>query len=152
MVKDNETLFRRVRYDSVSYERGVLRLSSQAFADKGLKPSVNLASLSPDPSKTRMDEYDGVAQLVAIEVRSIDSVIKNPAAPVADQVAYKLDVVARPIYACNETQEDENLAHAQIESDPLLENRSRFDKVKDALARLAERRPLPIAPSERSAT
>lgn len=146
MVDNEETLFRRIRYEWVDYDQGSFRLSSQAFADKGLKPSVNRQRLAPNPAATKHDDSDGVAELVAEEVRKIDSVMQNPLAPPEEQKSYQLDVIPRPIPAGNPEGEPENLAHAQIESDPLLENRSRFDKVKDALARLAERRPLVIDP------
>jgi hypothetical protein len=148
VVDNAEVLYRRIKYDWVSRDdAGSLRLSSQAFADKGLKPSVNRAALAPDPATTKFEETDGIAQLVTEEVRGIDTVLRNPQAPPAQHVPYRIDVIERPIAPGNPEGLPENLAHAQIESDPVLENRTRFDKVKDALARLAERRPLIVEPT-----
>lgn len=147
VVDNAEVLFRRIRFEWIVHGQGTWRLSSQAFTDKWCKPSVNRASIAPDPTATKHDQSDGVLQLVTEEVRRIDSVIRNPVAPVHAQVPYRLDVIACPILAGNPEDEPENLAHAQIESDPVLENKSRFDKVKDALARLAQSRPLVIAPT-----
>lgn len=146
VVQDEELLYRRIQYDCVSYDQGQLRLSSQAFADRWLKPSVNRASIKPDPKDSRVIDSEGVAQLLAGEVRSVDTVLQPQQAPGQPQIPYRLDVVARPIPPDNEENEPENLSHAQIESAPDLHNRSRFDKVKDSLARLAERRPLAIEP------
>lgn len=146
VVDNAEFLFRRIRLDSVVYDQGKLRLSTQAFSDRGFKPSVNRCSLAPDPTSTKHDDTDGVAVLLAEEVRKIDTVIRNPSAPQQVQEPYRLDVIARPIEAGNPDGEPENLAHAQIESDPVLENKSRFDKVKEALVRLAQSRPLVIEP------
>jgi hypothetical protein len=147
VVEDQEVLFRRVKHEWVAYDQGQLRLSSQAFADKGLKPSVNRAALKPNPAHTQYEGSDGVAQLVTLEVRQVDTVMQNAQAPGQPQLPYRLDVLPRPILAGNEEGEPENLAHAQIESAPDLQTKSRFDKVKDALARLAERRPLAIDPT-----
>lgn len=145
-VEDAEVLFRRVRIGEGVTADGKLRLSSQAFNDRGWKPSVNRHALMPDPAETKQDESDGVVQLVASEVRAVGGIVHNPNDPPDKHVTYKLDVLARPIAADNPEGLAVNPAHAQVESDPDVASRTRFDKVKDALARLAERRGWVIEP------
>jgi hypothetical protein len=85
---------------------------------------------------------------VASEVRAV-GIVQNPGAALAQQRNYRLDVIARPITVPNDENEPENLAHAQIESDPTIDSASRFDRVKEALARLAGNRPWALEPQPR---
>lgn len=147
MVVDEDLLYRRVRHDWTVVDGDAVRLTSQAFNDRLFKPSVNRCSIWPDPVCSKVDASDGVVQLLAGEVRQIGGVVHNPAAAIDQQVAYKLEVIARPIALDNAEGLPENPSHAQIESDPMVESRSRFDKIKDALSRLAERRPYAVNPT-----
>lgn len=146
VVGDPELLYRRIRPDGVVTVEGKARLTSQAFNDRYKKPSVNRQKLRPDPVQSKQDETDGVVQLIAAEIRGVTGILHNPEAAADKQVMYKLDVLPRPIAVDNIEGLPENPAHAQIEADPNVETRTRFDKIKDALARLAERREWVIAP------
>ena len=145
-VNDPEVLYRRVKFGWATVVEGKWRLTSQAFNDRFWKPSVNRRLIEPDAAKSKEEASDGVVQLVASEVRAVTGIIHNPQAPQGQQLTYKLDVIARPIVANNEEGLPANAAHAQIESDPTVEARSRFDKIKDALGRLAEEREWVIEP------
>lgn len=136
MVADDEQLYRRVpaRAECAREGDGVVHISASAFNDIGRKPSVDRAVLrGHDPSKTKASETDGVAGLIAVTVRGIDRIQR--VAP--NDRFYRVDVVARPVIADNEEGLPENLAHAQVESDPDMESDSRFRKLKEALARIA---------------
>ena len=148
MVGDDERLYRRIRFSWTVLRDGVWRLTSEAFNDVHWKPSVDRQTICQTPDKTQVVPTDGVAQLVAQEVRAIGGIVHNPAAkPPVAQITYKLDVLARPIAKNNPEGLPENLAHAQIEADPGVANRSRFDKLKDALGRIAERHGWAIEPT-----
>lgn len=141
-VGDDELLHRSVRADDCAIVDGRLRISSQAFNDAKRKPSVDRKILRPNPEETRKSPTDGVAQLCAIEIRSevripIDGNIQG--GPV-----YAVDVIPRPIIS--EPGSAANPSHAQVEADPDWINDSRFKKLKDALARLAERREFALPP------
>ena len=146
MVEDQEVVYRRVRLDWVRYIDGRWVLTSEAFNDQERKPSVDRKILRANPEDSKIDATDGIAQLLTSEVRATSGVIQNPTAPLAEQLAYKLDVIPRPIPVDNPEGLRENLAHAQIESDPTVASRSRFDKVKEALGRLAMTREWVIEP------
>jgi hypothetical protein len=147
LVGDDEILLRRVRIAWVRYDGGTWHLTSQAFNDVGYRPSVDRHSLRLDASICKHDASDGVASIVARDVRAITSIMLNPNADRELQRAYLVDVIARPIVDGNVEQEPENLAHAQVETQPGFETRSRFDKLKDALCRLAQPRGWVIEPS-----
>lgn len=88
---------------------------------------------------------DAVLRLVALHVRGVDTVQIKP--PFSD--AYRVDVVPKPIGKDDPDGDPENPSHAQIESDPAVDNDTRFKKLKEALCRLAaETGTWAIAPSE----
>lgn len=147
MVGDDERLYRRVRFDWTVLRDGVRRFTSEAFNDVCWKPSVDRQIICQTPASTQLDASDGVAQLIALDVRAIGGVVHNPAALPHEQLTYKLDVLARPILKDNPDGHAENPAHAQIETEPGIANRSRFAKVKDALGRIAERHGWAIEPT-----
>lgn len=146
MVGDQEVVYRRVRLEWARYVDGQWRLTSQAFNDQKRKPSVDRKDLRDNPEDSKLDATDGIAQLLTSEVRATSAVIQNPLAPTAQQIPYRLDVIPRPIPANNPEGLPENLAHAQIESDPMVDTRTRFDKIKEALVRLAMNRDWVIEP------
>jgi hypothetical protein len=131
-VSDDEWLHRRVRLGECRRVQAPKQLSSSAFNDAGKKPSVDRAALRP-ATETKIEANDGVVRLLTASVRGIGIPIAAPNPP-----NFEVDVWARV--------EPENAAHAQIEPIPNM-SRSRFDKLKEALARLAEEEDWVIEPT-----
>jgi hypothetical protein len=139
-VGEGEILYRRVlpgQYQ-LSEVDGTLRIYSSAFNDQGYKPSVDREALCGGALSCKKQASDGILALITREVRRLSV----PASP--DQLgnvqSHSIDVKARPIFANNQENLPENLAHAQIEADPAFLIQSRFRKLKEALALLAARR------------
>jgi hypothetical protein len=135
-VKDEEMLFRCVFFGRNLYKvqpDGVVRLSSQAFADQNTEPSVDRAVLcNNDPSWTQKDEQDGVVSLITIDVRRVSVSGQNPK-PARDEpieIQYNIDVVPDPF--------QDNEAHAVVRPTPPYQTKSVFRRVREALARIAE--------------
>lgn len=146
-VKDEELLYRAVRNDpgrEYKYIDGALVVSASAFNDAGLKPSVDRAELVSSPIACQKNPSDGIVCLLTGEVRSIDSIVSNPGS--CPTKSYQIDVIARPIEP-NESNTAGNAAHAQVEHAPEEMNKSRFRKLKEALAMLANKRAWAIEPS-----
>jgi len=80
-VADDEVLYRRVPRVEGLYiiqAGGTIKVSSAAFSDRSFRPSVNRAELCHnDPGETQGDPSDGVVSVVAGDVRSIDTVVRN---------------------------------------------------------------------------
>jgi hypothetical protein len=141
-VGDDETLFRCVFFGKKHYRiepNGVLRISSQAFADRNREPSVDRALLcSNDPTWTQKssggNENDGVVSLVADEVREIPVSSANPDAASGEPkaVEYNIDVVPAPLQG--------NHAHAVVRPTPTYRTKSVFRRVCEKLAYLASQR------------
>ena len=79
LVANEELLYRRIPARSSGSEfytkssEGKINFSKSAFADRGLKPSVDRACLhGNDPTKTQLSNTDGVIGLIACNVRAID--------------------------------------------------------------------------------
>lgn len=120
-----------------SFKEGKLVVSSQAFADRGQKPSVDRALLCRNhPSYTQKTFQDGVVSLVCNEVRKIDLAQKDSKGK--EKFKYAIDVIARPL--------SDNVAHAQIEPSPEYQTRSVFRKLRERLAILASQREWEIVP------
>jgi len=145
-VEDDEILHRSVPAAAVHWVSGGWRLSSEAFNDRRMRPSVDRHHLRPDAVDSKRSENDGVAQLVAGEIRACDKVIHNADAAPGQQITYQLDVCPDPIADDNPEGLAPNPAHAVIASHPAVASGSRFKKVKEALCRLAERRDWVIRP------
>ena len=129
---NEELLYRSIRASDVISTGGRIVLSSTAFNDAGMKPSVDRAAMrSAEEAKRSPD--DGICGLLTGEVRSINAVTHQ-----ASNQPYRVDVVERPL--------QDNAAHAQVEVDPLFENPSRFKRLKECLCRIAENQLL-IVPS-----
>ena len=124
-VADQEWLHRRVTAKHCGSIDPPL-LSSTAFNDPGMKPSVDRASRR-GAEQTQLDPTDGVARLLTITVRKL--VVDRTDAPQGGPMTYEIDVWARPLA--------DNDAHAQIEPLPEMTG-SRFSKMKERLARLAQ--------------
>ncbi len=131
-VLDEEWLHRSVRVSECQRIQPPKRLSSTAFNDKGKKPSVDRAALRPAVD-SKIDASDGVVRLLTASVRGIGIPIVAPNPP-----NFEVDVWVRWL--------PDNPAHAQIEPLPNMSG-SRFDKLKEALARLAEQEDWVIEPT-----
>ena len=134
-VKDEEILYRSLPYNKKDYytiKEGELKISSQAFGDRTMQPSVDRADLCDrNPQKTQHDPRDGVLSLICKDIRMIDDVVKRDEKG-NEQLKYKIDVIPRPL--------ENNIAHAQIEPSPEYQNKSNFRKVQERLAKLASDR------------
>jgi hypothetical protein len=133
-VGADEVLHRSVRREWAVFRGGKLTLTSQAFNDTGLKPSVDRAKMR-SAEESKRGPTDGICSLIADEVRGITTVLHQQS-----KMPYEVDVKWRPILP-------ENPAHAQIEVEPEFENKTRFNKLKDALCRLASERGWVIEPA-----
>ena len=124
-VHDEENLYRRVPDEPHNFagEGAEFRVSSQAFADRGRKPSVDRAWLKGNqPRNARQNPSDCVVGLVAGEVRTKIDVSPRD-----------VDVVPDPIK--DHESEKDNLAHALIVTDKPWDNDSQFKRLKRALAK-----------------
>jgi hypothetical protein len=141
-VANEEVLYRCVFYERNLYEiqGNMATISSQAFTDRAMCPSVDRASLcGNNPCYSQKDEKDAVVSLITKDVRLIDSVIQNN--PKGEpEFTYKIDVLARAT--------EENPAHAQIEPSPEYRNKTPFRKLLERLAYLANQREWEIEPYE----
>jgi hypothetical protein len=135
-VEDEELLYRAVRAGSNEFtaERGVLRITVNAFADRSQKPSVDRSAHRSDPRATRFRSEDGVTSVVTRDVRAITSIQVKPSDP-KDGSSYAIDAIHRPIAMSVEVPTG-NSAHCQIESDPTI-TPNHYKKLKEALAFLA---------------
>jgi hypothetical protein len=135
IVDDTEDLYRSIRADSdeYSYQDGKVFFSSTAFDDRLMKPSVDRSSMRANPSDSRISATDGITKVLTADVRRSCRVpIIMNGTPVGE---YAVDAIHRPIE--NDPDEPDNLAHCQIECNPVIESKSRFKKLKAALAVLA---------------
>lgn len=142
-VGDDEVLYRCVFYGRINLyqiQDNRAKITSQAFADKAMRPSVDRAELcDKNPCKSQKDEKDGVVSLITKDVRLIDSVTQNDPKG-KPEFTYKIDVLPRPV--------EDNEAHAQIEPSPEYKNKTPFRKLLERLAYLADRRGWEIEPYE----
>jgi hypothetical protein len=145
IIDDSEDLYRSVRADSneYSYQSGKLLFSSTAFDDRSMKPSVDRSAIRTDPTEARRNPTDGIAKILTKDVRQCCSVpiIKN-GTPVGD---HAVDAIHHPIE--NGPVEPDNLAHSQIECNPIIESGSRFRRLKEALAKLANAHGFVVSPT-----
>lgn len=143
MVANDEELYRKVGPSAASQDcykiepDGRLRFTVAAFLDKAKRPSVDRALLrGGNPHATRLSKDDGVVSLIAAGVRAIGTIEKkNDKGKVVSEHA--VDVVAAPING--------NEAHAEIILSPEVGGKA-FEKLKEALARLATERGWLVAP------
>ena len=144
-IADEESLYRRAPSSCIVFEGGVERISSSAFNDRGHKPSVDRARMLESVERAKLVDSDGVLTVSAADVRAIrDIEITNPATNPPSY--YAVDVYHRPVVADESTATVANPAHAQIEASPHPDASSRFKKVKEALALIANRRGWIIRP------
>jgi hypothetical protein len=144
-VGDNESVYRRVPCYLINgnklyrFDGSRVVVSSQAFTDRNLCPSVDRAILkNNDPRNSQVSAEDGVISLICKQVREIDDL---RSAPGTDQeIRYKIDIIWRPI--------DGNEAHAQVEPDPEYKSKSVFRRLREKLAFLANQREWEIYPAD----
>ena len=128
-VADVEILYRALAPDPRMLPidaEGNRRISSNAFNDAGRRPSVDRALLcpgGPEESRTRFRPGSGILSLSASDVREI-SVVHGGTGQV-----YGVDVEPVPLA--------QNLAHAEIFGRPPFDTDKVFDRIKQALARIA---------------
>jgi hypothetical protein len=149
IVDNAEDLYRSIRADSddYSYQNGKLVFSSSAFDDRDMRPSVDRTSMRADPADSRIAPTDGIAKVLTADVRNSCKIpiIKN-GTPVGE---HAVDAIHRPIE--NDPIETDNLAHCQIECNPVIASGSRFKKLKAALANLANKHGFIVPPSKTAA-
>ena len=147
-VADEENLYRRVPHGMNLYviqTDGKVKISSQAFADRSFRPSVDRAELCDhDPRRTQHKLSDGVASVVTRDVRSIDTVVQNDKHGNPNQT-FSIDVEHVPIL--NDPMLPDDPAHAEIHTIPECPDKKVFRKLCERLAQLASERPWEIEPS-----
>ena len=155
-IWDDEELYRSVRgeLDAEEYifDRGKLRIRSNAFRDISKKPSVDRAKLKEfAPFCSKLSDTDGIVSLMAADVRAI-GIVKTTVQN-TDVVVHAVDVIYDP----NPKSDPENYAHSQIIVDPDFCNtdlfntdskkKKTFNKLQKALARLATERGWTLVPN-----
>ncbi len=128
-VDDNEALYRSVKpVYWKQKDNGEFYLSSQAFADRNCRPSVDRARLCDhDPSYTQFCSSDYVCSLFAEDVRATDTVVKHDKG--VPQVRHNIDVEPVPL--------SDNAAHAEIYAVPEISGGRLFARLLERLAYLA---------------
>ncbi len=148
-VVDDEILYRRVPQGKnfyITQANGTVKFSSQAFADRSFRPSVDRAELCHyDPTWTQRDASDGVASVVTRDVRSIDTVVQNDEKGNLIRV-FCANVEHVPII--NHAELLDNSAHAEIYLIPSCTNKAVFRKLCERLAQLVGERPWEIEPQD----
>lgn len=140
IVADEEVLYRRVpnHEGNFKFENGKVRVSSAAFGDRKLQPSVDRAYLRENkPENSKLNDDDCVVSLITGDVRSkIGSQVPRIINGVLESC--QVDVIADP--RINDPGQVDNLAHAYICAKPNFEVKEKnlFNgKFRKALARLA---------------
>jgi hypothetical protein len=129
LVADTETLYRAVRNDPrfiAMDSDGKPRISSIAFNDPGRRPSVDRAALCPDGPQETRDRFSpgsGVLSLLVGEVRTLTATHGGTGG------AYGVDVEAVPLL--------KNPSHAEIFGRPPFDTDKVFERIKQALTRIA---------------
>lgn len=142
-IPNEETLFRRVLSGSNAFSvvDGELRISSTAFADRSMQPSVDRSSRCLNGAiHTQRTADNGVLKLPASAVRGIVD-LKSSTQPNGVEVIHAVDVVANPLEA--QGDQPANPAHALVTTTPQV-GKSPFRRLLERLSLLAcwEIRPL----------
>ena len=129
-VEDDEALYRSVRRVLWKQKKdGEFYLSSQAFADRNPRPSVDRAKLCGyDPGYAQFRPSDYVCSLVTRDVRAIATVVKYGKKGVP-QVHHNIDVEPVPL--------PDDAAHAEIYAVPEISGGRLFERLLERLAYLA---------------
>jgi hypothetical protein len=140
-ITDDEFLYRCLFSGMDMYKfrpNGTLEITSQAFADREGRASVDRAKLcNNNPRHTLVDPMGGVVSVLAGEVRSItnaDITRNNRGGP------FKVEVKHVPL--------SENDAHSEIYTIPPFTDADKktYRRLRVALAQLAEKRQCEIFP------
>lgn len=143
-IDDSHDLYRSVREGEYTTLNGKVAFSASAFNDRDRKPSVDTAALRGDPRETRRGSEQGVAKLVAGDVRKTSAIpIKNAKGEVIG--GHSIDIIHRPIKD-DPSGEPDNPAHCQVECHPTMDSDTRFKRLKEALAAIANRYGWVVAP------
>lgn len=131
-------VFRSVNPDYVKSDMaGGPLLSSQAFNDPNMQPSVDWAHMVVNPTSSLRGDNHGVVRVSVAEIRAIGEVRKGPEDN--PEITYTVDVQSNPV--------EGNNAHALIICSPDVKSRGVFDRLKEALARIASGKGWVIAPT-----
>lgn len=128
-VADDETLFRAVLNDRMMFPtdgQGNRRISSMAFNDSRRRPSVDRAILCAGGARDTLARFhagSGVLSLIAEDVRGLTTTHGSTGQ------SYGVDVDPVPLA--------DNPAHAEIFGNPPFDTDRIFDRIKQALARIA---------------
>ncbi|WP_316181519.1 hypothetical protein [Bradyrhizobium sp. SZCCHNRI1009] len=137
LVPDTDDLYRSVREGEYRAVGGRVTFSASAFGDRERKPSVDMSSIRKDAREARKSTEQGVAKLVAGEVRQSCKI------PIYDKKGkqtgeHSVDAIHRPIKD-DPNGDPDNPAHCQIECHPTIDNDGRFKRLKEALAAMASK-------------
>lgn len=136
-VSNDEVLYRRVPNDPLNFSTsidGILQVDSHAFMDPSQQISVDRAKLCNfDPTYTQnKNSLNGVVKLVAQDIRKIDDIEHG-----TTHAQYGFDVIPAPVK--NHPEIEDNLAHAEIWSDPRNMSKNVFRRLRRALAMIANK-------------
>lgn len=152
-VADEEILFRRVRNEDeyVVFVNGKYVVTGQAFSDRTMKPSVDLASLCVElggPAFTQNGEDNGVARLLTRDVRNLVAMgreeFKLPLPPrMSKEVKIPHAVDVHPCPVKDVADERDNPAHAELRPSPEWCNKGAFRRLLEGLEQIAKVEILP---------
>ncbi len=137
IIADHELLYRSVQLRNENFHRerdGMLRISSQAFADRSKEPSLyrhRLCAAPPQSNPPRLNSADAVAGLQASAIRGSGPLEHA-------NTHYAIDVRSEP---------EDHPAHAVVFALPQFPNNSSFKRLKEALARIVQP-DWPVPPDE----
>ncbi|MFV8628544.1 hypothetical protein ACNRDB_03495 [Ralstonia pseudosolanacearum] len=140
-IDNAEIVYRRVPNDPMFFSvvGGKLRVHSVAFNDKTQKPSVERSSLlDNEPQRAKTVGTQGVVGLVTGSVRGIDTVTQTDTDGNVIKT-HQIDVVPDKL--------PDNPAHALITHAPEFQSKRPFERLKERLARLAEKEGWLVEPS-----
>ena len=129
LVADTETLYRAVRNDPrfIAIDSdGNARISSMAFNDPSRRPSVDRAALCPGGPQETRDRFrpgSGILSLLAGDVRTLTATHGGKG------TIYGVDVEPVPLW--------DNPSHAEIFGRPPFDTDKVFERIKQALTRIA---------------
>lgn len=110
-----------------------VRISSQAFSDRSMRPSVDREAICGSPTVTQNEPDNGVLRLIAREVRAISAATND--AKGKPVLTHLVDVHPDPLPATGNTAA--NPAHAEVRAAPVIESNATFRRILERLARLS---------------
>ncbi|SRR5216683_865136 len=151
LVADDEVLYRRVLDGRDLYTTnadGTVEFYAQAFGDtEGFRTSVDRAKLCDNNPRYTLSTYSGgVVSLVALDVRSIESLPQFGKGGVNQPPIQTFNVEVEPVPIINDPHEPDNPAHAEIYTIPECPNSRVFKRLREQLALLANARQWALKP------